>query len=138
MRIIVQGLKENHHVSAVADRKQPETKRVPKLLLPKDLVLRCVVFQDDTGAYNAECIDLDILVYGKTPYDALHSLKDAIGGYLEVAFKGDLAGLLPRPAPWTHRLRYHLYALRAALSAGAKRNFLLSDWSPGPSPCYNH
>ena len=125
-------------MSAVAERPNPEAKNGAKHKLPKGLVLRCIVFPTETGEYTAECIDLDLLVCGKTPYDALHSLRDAIGGYLAVAFNGDVAGLVPRPAPISHRVRYHLYALRAALSAGATRNFLLSDWSPGPTFCNNH
>jgi len=125
-------------VSAVAESKQPEIKGSSKCLIPKNLVLRCIVFKNDIGEYTAECIDLDILVYGKTAHEAYRSLKDAVYGYLDVAFKGDLTGLLPRPAPRSHRLRYHIYALRAGLFAGAKRNFLLSDWSPGPTLCNNH
>lgn len=96
-------------------------------------MLRCIVFQHDRNEYTAECIDLDLIVYGKTTHEALHSLTNAIVGYLAVAFKGDYTGLVPRPSPFSHRARYHFFALRAALSigmSGAKRNFLLSDWSP--------
>lgn len=125
-------------MSAIAERKVPESKVSAKHLPPKGLVLRCIVFQNKTKAYTAECIDLDILVYGKTPHDALSTLRGAIASYLEVALTGDSSGLIPRMAPRSHRARYHLYALRAALSAGAKRNFLLSDWSPGPTLCDNH
>lgn len=124
-------------MSAIAERKIPAANISANHLPPKGLVLRCIVFQNETKAYTAECIDLDLLVYGKTPHGALYSLQEAIVGYLNVASNGDCTGLVPRPSPLSHRARYHLYALRAALSAGAKRNFLLSDWSPGPTPC-NH
>lgn len=122
-------------MSAVAERKTTEPKNIAKHIPPNGLVLRCIVFQNQANVYTAECIDLDILVYGKTQHDALHSLREAIMGYLQVAFNGDSSGLVPRMAPLSHRLRYHLYALRAALTAGAKRNFLLSDCSPGPTIC---
>lgn len=123
-------------MSAVAaERKKPESKNSATHFLPEGLVLRCVVFQNATKAYTAECIDLDILVYGQTQHEALRSLREAIVGYLQVAFNGDPSGLVPRRAPLSHRVRYHLYALRAALTAGAQRNFLLSDCSPGPILC---
>ena len=125
-------------MSPVAERKYSDVKHSAKQLPPNGLVLRCLVFKNRQNEYAAECIDLDLLVYGKTPHDALHSLRDAIRNYLEVALSGEISGLVPRPAPFSHRARYHFYALRAALSigvAGAGRNFLLSDWSPGPSSC---
>jgi hypothetical protein len=125
-------------VSPVAERKYSDVKHSAKHLPPNGLVLRCLVVKNQRNEYAAECIDLDLLVYGKTPHDALHSLRDAIRGYLMVAFDGETIGLVPRPAPLSHRARYHFYALRAALSigvAGAERTFLLSDWSPGPSFC---
>ena len=125
-------------MSLVAERKDSDVKQGAKQLFPRRLVLRSVVFQNPRNEYTAECIDLDILVYGKTPYEALHSLRNAITGYLSVAFSDDYTGLVPRPSPLGHRARYHLYALRAAFGigmAGAKRNFLLSDWSPGPTFC---
>jgi hypothetical protein len=125
-------------VSAIAERKTSEPNASAKHFPPKGLVLRCIVFQNDTKAYTAECIDLDLLVYGKTPHEALRSLREQIVSYLEVALTGDRSGLMPRLAPRSHRARYHLYALRAALSAGAKRNFMLSDWSPSSTLCNSH
>jgi hypothetical protein len=129
---------ERCFVSSVAERKDSDLKSSAKQLPPSGLVLRCVVFQNDQNEYTAECIDLDLLVYGKNPSEALHSLRSAIVGYLDLAFAGDRAGLVPRPSSFSHRARYHSYALRAAFSigmAGTKRNFLLSDWSPGHSLC---
>ena len=86
-------------MSAIAERKVPESKVSAKHLPPKGLVLRCIVFQNKTKAYTAECIDLDILVYGKTPHYALSTLRGAIASYLEVALTGDSSGLIPRMAP---------------------------------------
>ena len=122
-------------MSAVAERKISDRKNSAKHIPPNGLVLRSIVFKSQSNAYTAECIDLDILVYGKTQHEALHSLREAIFGYLQVAFSGDPSGLVPRRAPLSHRLRYHLFALRAALTAGATRSFLLSDCSPGPTLC---
>jgi hypothetical protein len=134
-------VKQRCVVSPVAERKDPNLRHGAKQLPPNGLVLRCIVFKNKQDEYSAECIDLDLLVYGKTLHDALHSLRDAITGYLEVAFNGDPAGLVPRPAPFWHRARYRFYALRAGFSVGmtgAKRTFLLSDWPPGPSFCTVH
>ena len=125
-------------MSAVAeDTKSQSSKHSSELPLKafSNLVLRCVVFQSKPGEYTAECIDLDMLTKAATPHDALRGLKQAMQGYLCVALNGDLHGLVPRPAPLGHRARYHLFALRAALGLTLKRNFLVSDWSPGPSPC---
>jgi hypothetical protein len=128
-------------VSPTAERQHSNVKRSAKHLIPNNLVLRCVVFRNDQDEFTAECIDLDLIAYGKTQCDALHSLRDAMIGYLGLAFEGDHSGLVPRPSPLSHRARYHLFALRAALNirvAGAKRNFLLSDWSPSLSACKAH
>ena len=94
---------------------------------------------DDNGEFTAECIDLDLMVRAKNPHDAFQSLKEAIIGYLSVVLSGDPQGLIPRPSPLNHRVRYHLYALRAALNiraAFASRNFMVSDWSPGNCPAH--
>jgi hypothetical protein len=119
-------------VSAVAELKSAKQRKP----MPREpLVVRCMVFQEPSGEYTAECIDLDIIASGTTPHDAFKSLIEAVSGYLSVAVKGDTTGLIPRPSPLGHRARYHLFALRAALNFGVKRNFLLSDWSPGKSCC---
>ena len=124
-------------MSAVAERKITDRKNRAKHIPPNGLVLRCIVFKNQSNAYTAECIDLDILGYGKNKHGALCSLREAIVSYLPGALSGDPSGLVPRMAPMSHRLRYHLYALRAALTAGTTRNFLLSDCSPGPTLCDN-
>ena len=125
-------------MSAVAERPRRSLDRSAKHnKLPKGLIFRCVIFPNATKEYSAECIDLDILAYGKTQYDAWRSLKSAIVGYLDVALGDDIAGLVPRPAPFSHRMRYHYYALRAGFTAGTRRNFLLNDWSLGPTLCKN-
>ena len=124
-------------VSAVAERQIQSSNPSAKHMLPNGLVLRCMVFQNETKEYTAECIDLDILVYGKNPYDAWRSLEGAIVGYLNVAFSGDTSGLVPRPSPLLRRARYHCYALRAGLTSGTRRSFLLNDWSPSPTLCKN-
>ena len=122
---------------AVAERPSRSVDRRAKHMLPKGLVLRCVIFPNNAKEYTAECIDLDILVYERNPYDAWRSLKSAIAGYLDVAFTGNTTGLVPRPAPFSHRVRYHYYALRAALTTGPSRSFLLNDWSVNSGLCKN-
>ena len=125
-------------MSPIAERQHSNVKRSAKHMIPNNLVLRCIVFKNNQNEFTAECIDLDLMVYGKNPHEAFDSLRDAMVGYLGLAFQGDHSGLVPRPSPLSHRARYHLFALRAALNirvVGAKRNFLLSDWSPGLSTC---
>lgn len=125
-------------MSAVAEDKGIHPCKQRKLLSPEHLIVRCMVFESRNGEYTAECIDLDIMARGGSPHDALTSLIEAVSGYLTVAFKGDPTGLVPRPSPLSHRARYHLFALRAAFTfglIGARRKFLLTDWSPGKS-CY--
>jgi predicted RNase H-like HicB family nuclease len=122
-------------VPALAENKQTASREPRTTVAPKILFLRCMVYCKEPAHYLAECIDLDITVRGSTPQEAEASLKSAIEGYLHVAFNGDERGLVPRPAPLSHRARYHLFALRAALSIGV-RNFLLCDFTaPGASFC---
>lgn len=123
-------------MSVIAERRDSEAKKErANRLMPKGLILRCIVFENKPGEYTAECIDLDLMARGRTPHDALRSLKEAVVGYLNVAFTGDPSGLVPRPSPLSHRLRYHWYALCAALSIGARGKFLLSDWTAGALFC---
>ena len=129
---------ENCIVAAIAEDAKSQSGRhstESQLKAFSHLVLRCVVFQSKPGEYTAECIDLDMLTKAATAHDALRGLKQAMQGYLCVALDGDLNGLVPRPSPLGHRARYHLFALRAAFGLTLNRNFLVSDWSPGPSPC---
>lgn len=133
LRKIIPAPRRGLVVSTVAERKTPEGKNSAKHSPPDGLVLRCIVFQSKPREFTAECIDLDLMVRGQSTHDALGSLRDAINGYLAVACEGDIAGLVPRPAPLSHRLRYNLFALRAAFSIrihGAQRSFLLSDCTP--------
>ena len=93
------------------------------------IVLRCLVWRSSPDGYFAECVDLDLAVRADTPDRAFQKLSDAMAGYLKVAFEGDAHGLVPRPAPPSHRLRYHLYCLRAVVSRG-RRDFRLVECSP--------
>ena len=116
-------------VSAVAEDRANQADKRCKPFKTKRLVFRCVIFRDRTGVYTAECVDLNLVVRGDTPHAAFESLHTAMVGYLTVAFQGDdPAGLVPRPSPLLHRVRYHAYALKAALLSGGERDFLVSDW----------
>ncbi len=119
----------------VAGDREVQSAKQRENMPPNDLVLRCVVYPSKPGEYTAECIDLDIMVRGQTAHGAFRELKQAVGGYLAVVSKGDSDGLVPRPSPLRNRLRYHLYALRAAVSFGIRHNFLVSDWAPDLSSC---
>lgn len=78
----------------------------PSISIP---TLRCYVYPIHSGLYEAECIDLDLVVRAKSSNKAKESLNTAIGGYLKTALRGDVRGLVPRPSPLSRRLRYQLY-----------------------------
>ncbi len=121
-------------MSATAEGKNISSKYSRKPLSHPNLVFRCMVYPRSlAGAQDfvAECIDLDIIVIGSTQRAAQASLHEAVCGYLRVSAHGDTKGLIPRPSPWSHRLKYHLFALRAALS-NRTRTFLVSDFAADP------
>jgi hypothetical protein len=82
--------------------------------------LRCVTFRSG-GSFVAECIDLDITAEGATEKAAISGLQDAMQGYLSVVFDGqdkaDTRGLIPRPSPWSHRVRYQLESAKDIVRA---------------------
>ena len=98
-----------------------------------DSALRCVVYGVDGHTWRAECIDLDLMVEGPTSDETVASLRDAMAGYLTTAFEGDTSGLVPRPSPLGHRVRYHLFCLKAALTAN-RRDFRIMDCSADQLP----
>lgn len=98
------------------------------------IALRCMVYKRGDKGYLAECIDLDLIACAKTSDEASASLKDALGGYLKVALSGDPQGLVPRPSPLSHRIRYYFFRVLACIK-GTHRNFKLFRWSPTPSYC---
>lgn len=80
------------------------------------LRLRCFYYRDGSK-YVAECIDLDLAVERDTAADAVGELQVAMYGYLEAVFDGQsIKGLVPRPSPLSHRIRYHLEHFKASLS----------------------
>ena len=70
----------------------------------------------------AECVDLDLLSRGDTREEAIGKLQEAMFGYLKTAFAEGQStqGLVLRPSPWRHRLRYHLHRIRCALPGHAR------------------
>jgi len=97
------------------------------------IMLRCYAYQH-SGSWVAECIDLDLIVKRKTPDAAADSLRDAMAGYLKTVSEGDsFHGLVPRPSPLSHRLRYHWFCLKAA-AFGGRRDFRLLDCSSSQLP----
>jgi predicted RNase H-like HicB family nuclease len=116
-------------VPAVANEKEFIPVKQRKIAHQQSFVLRCMVYPNKPEGYTAECIDLDIMVRASTPEEALRQIRPAIKGYLAVVFDGETEGLLPRPSPLSHRFRYHVLALRAALTLGVRSSFLISDLS---------
>jgi len=89
--------------------------------------LRCTTYRRE-GLFIAECIDLDLLSQGETEEEAIGKLQEAMFSYLEVACDGDMKGLVLRPSPFSHRLRYQLLRFipaRLALLLGKGSHFLL-------------
>jgi len=89
----------------------------------KDMPLRAYSYEIGPGRFVAECIDLDLLSQGNTKEEAIGRLQEAMFGYLEAAFNGkSVRGLVLRPSPISHRLRYHFHMLkRSALGLFNKR-----------------
>jgi predicted RNase H-like HicB family nuclease len=118
-------------VPTVAEERPARSKKTRKPFPEKGLILRCVVYLNKLNEYTAECIDLDIVAREKTAHEAFEELQQAVRGYLATAVNGDTKGLIPRPSPFSHRARYHIFALRAAFSIGLfssqNRDFLVSD-----------
>lgn len=69
--------------------------------------LRCFV-RRASNCYVAECIDLDISAEASTLKGAIAGLQDAMDGYLSVAFGTNTSGLVLRPSPLRHRIRYYV------------------------------
>jgi hypothetical protein len=96
----------------------------------KHIVLRCLIYEEDSCSFVGECIDLDLMVKAKTPEAAMKSLEGALIGYLKtVADVGD-ESLIHRPSPLRRRIHYHFCCLKAALTR-SHHKFRLFDWSPG-------
>ena len=88
--------------------------------------LHCFFYQAEPNLHVAECVDLDLISEGDTPEKAIRGLQEAMHGYLCVAFDGDIQGLVLRPSPLSHRLRYYWYDLKDRLRrifAGDSQHF---------------
>ena len=79
----------------------------------EELALKSFTYGPHRGKYFAECIDLDLITQGDTVEEAIGKLQEATFGYLETVFanEGSTKGLVLRPSPLSHRLRYDLRAL---------------------------
>jgi len=74
--------------------------------------------------WYAECVDLDLVVARPSAADAIQELADQIDGHVTTVLEEGLpASLLNRPAPWTHRVRWWLYAARVSLGRLFHRRF---------------
>ena len=73
--------------------------------------LRSWCYSPEPGRYLAECVDLDILAEGGTAEEAIAGLQSAVYGYLQVAFTGDIHGLVLRKSPLNNRARYWAHRL---------------------------
>ena len=115
-------------------REKPSHKREQA----RRVTLRGLVYPD-SGSYIAECVDLNIMVRRDSAEEAFRGMQDAVSGYLETVFEneedarmfaetGKAEGLIPRPSPLSHRLRYDAFCLVAAF-VGAGRNFQIVDCS---------
>jgi hypothetical protein len=69
--------------------------------------LRCFV-RRASDRYVAECIDLDITAEAATIEGAIAGLQDAMDGYLGIVLDTNTSGVVLRPSPVTHRIRYYV------------------------------
>lgn len=79
--------------------------------------LRAYFYSPRPHQFIAECVDLDLLTQGNSPEQAVGKLQEAMASYLRTAFEGGSTnGLVLRPSPLSHRLRYrwHCWVKRAA------------------------
>lgn len=93
-----------------------------------DIILRCYAYKSRSGAFVAECVDLNLIVRASSSDRAIEKLIEAMTGYLKVACAGDYTGLIPRPSPLSRRFLYHGFLLLAQFSR--RRRFRLFDSSP--------
>lgn len=93
--------------------------------------LRAFYYQTKQG-FIAECIDLDLMTQGKTPEEAIKSLQEAMYGYLKVAFDGESTkGLVLRPSPLSHRIRYHVHRLLSRFGSTRHQHLMLPNEQSG-------
>lgn len=78
--------------------------------------LRAFTYEKKGLGFVAECVDLDLMSQGETIDEAILKIQEAMATYLQVAFEGDPMGLVLRPSPLSHQLRYHLHCLRNRLA----------------------
>jgi hypothetical protein len=112
-----------------------------------EIPLRCFVRQAGANLYIAECIDLDISAESESLEGAVNGLRDAIIGYLMVVLDGvetnqEAPAAIRRPAPLSHRIRYHWehfkYQIGALLGGyhHSKRKFYDGPTGLGHTPCH--
>ena len=122
----------------LADNPRQQATEKPRKAWP--VVLRCFLWSPAKEVYYAECVDLDIMVRANSPQRAFEELQSAMLGYLHVVLEGKdgdgTTGLIPRPSPLSHRLRYRCYCLLAAISL-SRHTLRLFDWSP-PKGCTSY
>ena len=88
--------------------------------------LRAFYYKTKQG-FIAECIDLDLMGQGPTREDAIQRLQEAMYGYLQVAFDGgSTRGLVLRPSPLSHRVRYQVQRLLSRITGTRHQH-----WSAG-------
>jgi hypothetical protein len=92
----------------------------------KHIVLRCLIYEEDSSSFVGECIDLDLMVKAKTPEAAMKSLEGALIGYLKpVADVGDESPI-HRPSPLRRRIQRRR-------SRTDTTNFVFSTGLPAPA-----
>lgn len=80
----------------------------------RDLILRCYVEKDSDGTWFAMCIDLNLYARADSDREAKKKLHGFIKDYINEALTTDseyIGSLIPRRAPVSFRLKYHLISL---------------------------
>ena len=85
--------------------------------------LRSFYYSPSPGEWVADCVDLDLMAQGKTPDEAIGKLQEAVHGYIKVAFDGEsVKGLVLRPSPLSHRIRYYMSVTKERLKYAFARH----------------
>jgi predicted RNase H-like HicB family nuclease len=86
----------------------------------EEVTFRSYTYVKD-GKHYAECIDLNLISRGSTQEEAIGKLQEAMFGYVETALEGDPKGLIMRPSPLSHRIRYLIHCwLKRSKHSGHK------------------
>jgi hypothetical protein len=87
-------------------------------MTPSDIVLRCYAERERDGSWFAICIDLNLAAQAGSAKEVKAKLHAQIEQYVREALTVDrqyIDDLMPRRAPLSFRIRYHLARIACAI-----------------------